>query len=244
MLAGCKTTTIPNSITAIGTVFEGTSITTLIIPNNVTHIGRSAFYGCNNLTSLTLGSGVTSIGAYFISECNNLTDLTCLAESTPSEGGNGYSYGLFYMAHVENITLHVPEQSIEAYKNAWSGFKAYVPISNPGASKCATPTFKVENGLLKFDCTTKGVKFNYSISTESGFSGISEDNNISADIKVPKITISVYTTKSGYQASDVATKVYTISDSSGGLRGDVNNDGVVNVADHVELSNIILEQDK
>jgi len=231
MLAGCKNSTIPNSVTAIGSVFDATSITTLTIPDNVKSIARSAFSGCKYLTSLTLGSGVLSIGSYFIYQCESLTDLTCLAVSVPSASSS--------MGPKENITLHVPEQSIEAYKSAWPGFKAYVPIVDPNAQKCATPTFKVENGLLKFECSTKGVKFNYSISTESGFSGISEDNNTSGGIKVPKIIISVYATKSGYQASDVAKKEYTVE-----LLGDLNGDGDVNVADHVKLSEIILGKTK
>ena len=55
--------------------------------------------------------------------------------------------------------------------------------------------------------------------------------------------VSVYATKSGYQPSDVATKEITISGGGGGQdsfdKADVNKDGVVNVADHVELSKII-----
>ena len=159
-----------------------------------------------------------------------------LAVSVPSAS--------YAMGPKENITLHVPEQSIEAYKSAWPGFKAYAPISDPGASKCATPTIKVVNGVLKFECATEGVKFHETISSFNP-SPDSYDKDYSSTyngVVLPNITISVYATKSGYNASDVATKVYTISDDSGGLRGDLNNDGVVNVADHVELSNIILEQ--
>jgi hypothetical protein len=34
------------------------------IPDSVTSIGYSAFYGCTGLTSVTIGSSVTSIGEY------------------------------------------------------------------------------------------------------------------------------------------------------------------------------------
>ena len=56
--------------------------------------------------------------------------------------------------------------------------------------------------------------------------------------------ISVYATKDGYEPSDVATKEITISGESSGqessVKGDVNGDGEVNVADHVALSDIIM----
>lgn len=41
--------------------------------------------------------------------------------------------------------------------------------------------------------------------------------------------------------SDTATKIVKFSDV-GGLKGDLNGDGEVNVADHVELSKIIMDQ--
>jgi hypothetical protein len=49
--------------------------------------------------------------------------------------------------------------------------------------------------------------------------------------------VSVFATKTGYERSDAATKQFTIVN---GLKGDVDGDGVVNVADHVELSKIIM----
>ena len=56
--------------------------------------------------------------------------------------------------------------------------------------------------------------------------------------------VSVYATKDGYEASDVATKEITISGGSSeqpsAIKGDVNEDGKVDVADHVELSKIIM----
>ena len=47
LIAGCKNTTIPNSVTSIGGfAFEGCSgLTSITIPNSVTSIGERAFYG-------------------------------------------------------------------------------------------------------------------------------------------------------------------------------------------------------
>ena len=45
----------------------------LVIPNSVTSIGGSAFYGCSSLTSVTISNSVTSIGSYAFSRCSSLT---------------------------------------------------------------------------------------------------------------------------------------------------------------------------
>ena len=64
LIAGCKNTTIPKSVTVIGELaFSGcTSLTAINIPNSVTSIGRSAFYGCSSLTNINIPNSVSSIG--------------------------------------------------------------------------------------------------------------------------------------------------------------------------------------
>ena len=54
LIVGCKNTTIPNSVTSIGgSAFYGCSgLTSITIPNSVTSIGRSAFRNCTGLTSV------------------------------------------------------------------------------------------------------------------------------------------------------------------------------------------------
>ena len=51
--------------------------------------------------------------------------------------------------------------------------------------------------------------------------------------------VTVYATKDGYENSDVATKDINVGGGTSGLRGDVNEDGEVNVGDMVVISNIM-----
>ena len=52
----------------------------------------------------------------------------------------------------------------------------------------------------------------------------------------------VYATKDGYNNSDVATREIVIENGQATLFGDINKDGKVNVADHVKLSDIIMNK--
>ena len=77
LVFGCKNTTIPNNVTSIGdSAFYGcTGLTSITIPSSVTSIGNSAFSGCTGLTSITIPSSVTSIGRSTFSGCTGLTSI-------------------------------------------------------------------------------------------------------------------------------------------------------------------------
>ena len=67
------------------------SLTSLILPSNVTSIGYSAFYGCSSLFGLTLPSSVTSIGSSAFEGCRSLTSL--ILPSSVTEIGSSAFYG-------------------------------------------------------------------------------------------------------------------------------------------------------
>ncbi len=64
----------------------GKTQTSFTIPNSVTSIGNTAFYGCSSLTSVVIPNSVTSIGDNAFRECDLLT-IYCEEESKP----NGWS---------------------------------------------------------------------------------------------------------------------------------------------------------
>jgi len=71
--------------------FKNSDITEVIIPDSVTSIGSSAFYGCTSLTSVTIGDSVTSIGNSAFSWCYSLTSVT-IGDSVTSIGSSAFSY--------------------------------------------------------------------------------------------------------------------------------------------------------
>ncbi|MCX6878708.1 MAG: leucine-rich repeat domain-containing protein [Verrucomicrobia bacterium] len=79
--------TVPNSVTGIGSsAFYGCSgLTSVVIPNGVTSIGVNAFTNCTGLTGVTIPAGVTSIGMSAFFGCTGLTGVT-IPDSVTSMG--------------------------------------------------------------------------------------------------------------------------------------------------------------
>ena len=77
LITGCKSSTIPGSVTAIGNgAFTNCSgLKSVTIPGSVTTIGVNAFQGCSGLTSVTIPSSVTSISDYVFAYCTDLTTI-------------------------------------------------------------------------------------------------------------------------------------------------------------------------
>ncbi|MBQ0161499.1 MAG: leucine-rich repeat protein [Bacteroidales bacterium] len=76
LVAGCKNTVIPDSVTQIGEcAFFGCSLQSIIIPDSVTSIGNCAFYGCSSLQSIVIPDSVTGIGRSAFYGCSSLQSI-------------------------------------------------------------------------------------------------------------------------------------------------------------------------
>ena len=82
---------IPNNVTSIGefAFSKCSGLTSVTISNSVTSIGRSAFSGCSGLTSITIPNSVTSIGNGTFGDCTGLTSIM-IGNSVTSIGDDAF----------------------------------------------------------------------------------------------------------------------------------------------------------
>ena len=216
--------TIPNSVTSIemGVFYGCKGLTSVDIPNSVTSIGISAFGMCSNLTSVTIGSGVNNISDRAFASCKELSDVYCHAINVPYTHADA-----FKDSYTDYATLHVPAESVNAYKAAdpWKNFKSIVSLEGgdtPEPQKCEKPIISYMNGQLKMSCATEGVEYVTDITDVD----VKKHYN-SAISLTATYNISVYATKSGYENSETASAILCWIDQKPTTEG--ITDGIANV---------------
>lgn len=114
-----KNVEIYNGVTSIGNnAFNGCEkLTGVTLPDSLTNIGYSAFMWCTNLTSVTIPNTVTNIDGEAFNACEKLITVFVMATVPPTVGWNP-------IQNNTNLTIHVPEESVNAYKSA-DGWKDY-----------------------------------------------------------------------------------------------------------------------
>ena len=220
-----------------------TNLQRVVIGDGVTTIGNWAFSGCQSLKFFAFGSQVATIGQEAFSDCASVIEISSKAKTAPECGNQALDD-----INKWDCKLYVPDGCMAAYEkaNQWKDFffkEEGEGTAGQGAGahsdnnqKCETPTITIDGGIIKFDCKTSGVMYHYNISSADAKSDVA---NSSIEVK-NNYTITVYASKEGYIDSEVARASFQVAGA--GKKGDVDGNGVVNVADHVELSKIILEQ--
>ena len=155
LIAGCKNTIIPNSVTSIEAyAFAGCGLTSVTIPNSVTSIGDHAFTGCSGLTSVTIPNSVTSIGAYAFEHCTGLTSVT-IPNSVTSIGGWAFSG----CSGLTSVTIEAETPPTLGDYNAFIGdYPIYVPCNAVNAYKTASK-WKVYADRIRGNCASYTVRF-------------------------------------------------------------------------------------
>jgi hypothetical protein len=102
-----------------------------------------------------------------------------------------------------------------------------------GQEKLPAPTVTFENGVLTFTCGVEDVRYHWTISGGASQSSSTGSDKLSLH-NVTSFVLSVYATKDGYENSETTMMTVHLD------RADVNRDGKENVADHVELTKIIM----
>lgn len=86
-----------------------------VIPNTVTEIRSYAFAYCNGLLSITIPESVTNIQSVAFYFCESMREICLESETPPNRNSNMFHY-------TNSCPIYVPCNSIDAYKSAWPDY--------------------------------------------------------------------------------------------------------------------------
>ena len=144
--SGLKSIILPNNLVSIGrSAFNKCSgLTSINIPSTVTSIAYAAFNYCSNLSSVNIPSSVTLIDSWTFGYCTNLISIT-IPSSVTSIGNSAFSY-----SGLKSITLANGVTSIGDY--AFHGCSSLITASLPASvSHVGYCAFNFENAMTSFD---------------------------------------------------------------------------------------------
>ena len=118
--------------------FYYTAITEVTIPEGITTINSSVFYGCKQLQKVTLPNTITSIGSYAFGDCTSLVEINI------PEGVTSIGYSAFYSCKkITEITLPSTLQSI--------GYDVFDNCTSLTTVKCKAIVPPVTNGEFTYN---------------------------------------------------------------------------------------------
>ena len=101
-----------------GGVFEGTNLTSIVLPAGLTSIGDDAFYGCTELASIDIPDNVKRIGECAFYNCKSLTSI--VIPNSVTKMGNMVLYGCTGLTSI-TISANVPQIADEYYAESIGG---------------------------------------------------------------------------------------------------------------------------
>ena len=168
---------IAEGVTSIGRyAFDGCSLTSVTIPDSVTRIGNGAFSNCTYLNSVTIPNSVTSIGEVAFYGCRSLTSVTIPDSVTSID-----RFTFYNCTSLTSVTIPDSVTSIgdDAFENCSSLNRVTIPdgVTSIGSSAfegCASLTsVTIPDGVTSIgDCTFEDCKYLTSVTIPDSVTSI------------------------------------------------------------------------
>ena len=206
--------------TRTNTLLVGSNNT--IIPDDITYIGSWAFSGCDKIKTIKIPNSVTCIDTWAFTGCKNMDTITIPNSVTVMKGA------IFYGCRgLTSVSL--PNSITKIDDNTFQGCESLTSITIPGS--VATIVHGAFEGCNNLTSITVLRKEPAAIETANAFS------NYDATLYVP------YGCKSKYEEADYWKDFKEIVEIDF-IKGDVNGDDNVTMADANMVVNYFLATDK
>lgn len=256
LMAGCRNTVIPNTVTSIAeNAFRESKLTSLVIPNSVKSIGGYAFTDCKDLTTINLPDSIQTLEIWLFHGCTSLTSITipnsvtkieanvfygCSSmESITSYITNVFETGYHPFYGCTNATLYVPMGLVDTYKSLlyWNEIRKIEEI--PSVS-------------LLLACNTKGKvlinnnkEFTNDVDYVSLYSGTANTFAFTPEkgCELEQVTLDGLDITPSVKDNKLSTIIRENSKMNvvfSAQNSDINKDGNVDISDVTKLVQIIL----
>lgn len=186
------------------------SLTSVLIPNSVTSIGRDAFRNCRNLTSIIIPNSVKTIGSSAFSDCSSLISVNIPNSITTIE-----SYVFDGCRNM--ISVSIPKSVTELKYSAFRGCHSLTSVSIPnsvttigggvfawsrGLTSITIPNSVVNIDNTAFeDCDSLSEIINYATVPQSitPYSTFSNLNKTKCKLRVPESVVAAYRLADGWR---------------------------------------------
>ena len=203
------------------------SLTNVRLPSSLTVIQNDAFHGCKMLSEITLPTGLKTIGGQVFYKCTNLKNIL-IPRSVSSIGQSAFEG----CTSLESLIMPEGVQEI-AYRVLY-GCTNLNEVELPSTiTMIRGNSFTGCSSLAKIKSSIVNIGQLKNTRPDEGkaFSGIADN----CTWHVPSGT------KSRYESQEWWNDTWTIIDDLGGVPGDSNGDGIVDVQDIVMIVNYIME---
>ena len=211
LIAGCKNTTIPNSVTSIGAgAFLGrSSLTAINIPNSVTSIQWIAFAECTSLSSIDIPNSVTNIDDWAFLGCSGLTAIN-IPNSVTTIGDGAFSG----CSSLENISVVSDNPNYDSRNNCNAIIETATNTLIAGCMNTAIPNSVTSIGDKAFSgcssLTTINIPNSVTSIGDEAFSGCSSLTSIMIPNSVTTIGNDAFEGCSGLTAVNIPNSVTSI----------------------------------
>ena len=220
---------IPDSVTSIGkyAFYNCTDLQSVIIPDSVINIGCSAFESCSNLSDLSIGSCVTNIEENAFYNCCSLSELT-IGKNVKSIGNSAFNG----CTGIVNVIIPNNVESVGEFSFWNCGNLESITFKNPDCM--IYDDYKTISGSATI--------YGYKNSTAQQYAGnynrkfkVIEDKEQLGDVNGDGI-ISIL------DATNIQKQLVGLYDFTNEQRrnADVNGDGVINVLDATHIQKYLV----